>query len=281
MNCDDSFNIVLIDDKTFSKLIPNWKTDMSFISDPIKKYVRELGMAKLIWNYGGMKVPASFLCFQNLVELWERGTMNDKMFVCENVNSTNTSMTNPFHPDFDFFGANPKHETLFELIQYCEHMISVDYTDAHHFLDGLNKKIKWKAENNKIILIDASYMGVKDVDEEPILVDNLLSEDYIKIYKNAYGIWIPDFQILNRTKYEYYARLNSSQLLESDCILSKYILLSNTPEGFTGQIVKNKYNKPKNWVNFWKTDLLQTVPLYAPRPLGVAAQENVKLFYKE
>jgi hypothetical protein len=108
----------------------------------------------------------------------------------------------------------------------------------------------------------------------------LLSEEYIKIYENAYGIWIPENQILKRTKYEYYVRLNTKQILESDCILSKYILLSNSPEGFSGKIIENKKKRPKEWINFWKTSLLgKTTPLYAQRPLIVAPKDMVTHFY--
>ena len=72
MNCDESFKIVMIDDTTFNKLLPTWKIDMSSLPDPIKNYTRELGMAKLVYQYGGMKVPSSFLCFKDLSGLSQR-----------------------------------------------------------------------------------------------------------------------------------------------------------------------------------------------------------------
>ena len=62
-NCDESFNVVLIVVGTFEKIIPNWSINMDLISDPMKCYVRQLAMAKLIYAYGGLNVPISFLCF--------------------------------------------------------------------------------------------------------------------------------------------------------------------------------------------------------------------------
>ena len=55
-NCDQSFKIVLVDDNSFVKLIPQWNINMSILSDPIKTNVRQLAMTKLIYLYGGLNV---------------------------------------------------------------------------------------------------------------------------------------------------------------------------------------------------------------------------------
>ena len=83
-NCDKSFKIVLIDDGSFDKLIPNWNINMSLLADPMKDYVRQLAMAKLVYTYGGLNVPISFLCFTDLIGLYNKGINDDSMFVCEN-----------------------------------------------------------------------------------------------------------------------------------------------------------------------------------------------------
>ena len=58
-HCGDDFNICLIDDETFSILIPSWDINLNTLAEPIKSHVRELGMAQLIYIYGGMCVPNS------------------------------------------------------------------------------------------------------------------------------------------------------------------------------------------------------------------------------
>ena len=83
-NSTESFNIILIDDNTFKKLIPDCNININILSDPMKCYIRQLCIAKLIYRYGGMNVPISFLCFKNLISLYNKGTNNDTMFVCEN-----------------------------------------------------------------------------------------------------------------------------------------------------------------------------------------------------
>ena len=65
-NCDKSFNVVIIDDGSFEKLIPHWNIQMGFLAEPMKGYIRQLGMAKLIYTYGGVNVPISFLGLRDL-----------------------------------------------------------------------------------------------------------------------------------------------------------------------------------------------------------------------
>ena len=43
-NCSESFNIVIIDDNTFTKIIPNWTINVTSLADPIKCYVRQLAL---------------------------------------------------------------------------------------------------------------------------------------------------------------------------------------------------------------------------------------------
>ncbi len=48
-HCGDDFNICLIDDDSFSQLIPGWKTNVSELPEPSKHYYRELGMIQLLY----------------------------------------------------------------------------------------------------------------------------------------------------------------------------------------------------------------------------------------
>ena len=69
--CGSDFNICLIDDSTFSKLIPGWTTDFSTLADPIKSNIRNLALARLLYNYGGFLIPSSFICLRNMFSLYE------------------------------------------------------------------------------------------------------------------------------------------------------------------------------------------------------------------
>jgi hypothetical protein len=84
--CEDSFTICLIDDSSFQRLIPGWNINMTTIADPILANMRMLGLTKLLYIYGGLICPISFVCLKDLNGLFRKGTRGDKMFVCEMVN---------------------------------------------------------------------------------------------------------------------------------------------------------------------------------------------------
>jgi hypothetical protein len=90
------------------------------------------------------------------------------------------------------------------------------------------------------------------MEDTPIIIDDLLSNDYIDIYSNTYGIYIPANEVLKRRHYEWFARMSPTQVLESPIIISKYLLLANAPDAKMGVIEPMK-DKP-NWVGpYWKT----------------------------
>lgn len=78
--CGNDFHICLIDDASFANLIPTWnETQASVISwgplssqtNPVNSYLRELGMLQLLYFYGGIRVPNSFLCLKSLMPLYK------------------------------------------------------------------------------------------------------------------------------------------------------------------------------------------------------------------
>lgn len=258
--CQDSFHICLIDDNSFEKLLPEWEINMKIISDPILNNMRQLGLAKLLHKYGGILVPPSFLCMKNLIEMYEIGTRHNKMFVCETVNRNITSTTHQLYPNIHFMGATKRNYIMDELIHVMQHTISNDHTAQSVFLGNMNRWVKYKCDDGKIHLFDGKLIGTKSLDDEPILIDNLLSNSYIKLYSNTYGIYIPADEILSRKNYAWFARLSPQQVLESKIIISKYILVANIPveqgrieayEGDNEEIIKQN-------VKYWK------VPLQAP-----------------
>ena len=101
-------------------------------------------------------------------------------------------------------------------------------------------------------------IGEKTMDDKQVIVDDLMSNNYLDLYQETYGILIPSNDILKRHKFEWFARLSSKQVLESDTIIGNYILLSQTNENgileplepLTNTSVENKF------IGFWKTPLI-------------------------
>jgi hypothetical protein len=245
-HCSKDFYICIIDEYSFEKLIPEFSLELNKVPYPIKYNLKILCLLKLLYLYGGLIVPLSFVCFQNLYPLYKKLTKDGKLVVGQNVNNNVSSQEYLFSPDIHFIGSKSQNPILEEIIQYTQIIISTDFTEESIFLGKLNK---WCLNNKKVNLISPKELGTCTTDNKAVLIDNLLERNYISFSKNLYGIWIPSTMILNRTAYQWFARMSKEQVLEGNTILSKYILLSLGP-GSVPQI-KEPVEK-KDWISFWK-----------------------------
>jgi len=253
--CDDSFTICIIDDSSFQRLIPGWNIDMTRISDPVLSNMRTLGLMKLLYIYGGMICPLSFVCIKNLNGLYNKGIRGEKMFLCETTDRNVTSTDFNYYPNLSFCGAPKECETVLELCDFIQRISSEDYTAASVFLGDFDRWANSRIRSGKINLIDGIEIGTKTMEETPILIDHLMSNHYLELYPGTYGILIPANEILNRTNYQWFARMSAKQVMKSDTIIGNYILLANSPEQgilepyepLVNKEIKNKF------VGFWRT----------------------------
>lgn len=230
-HCGNDFNICLIDDDTFSKLIPTWDVDIATIAEPMKSHIRELGLLKLIYYYGGMLVPNSFLCLKNLKGLYDEGVADNMPFVCENVNCTVDLVRHKnkllFSPDIKIFGAEKHNDTVKLLIEYLKQRSqSPHFTSEIEFLGDTSEWCVNAIGSQKMTLIRGEKIGVKTTGRKPVLVDDLMAEDYLDISPNAYGIYIPENEIIKRIRYQWFAVMDGEQLLNTNIIIAKYLKAS-------------------------------------------------------
>jgi len=253
--CDESFTICIIDDSSFKRLIPDWNINMTIISDPILSNMRKLGMMKLLYRYGGMICPLSFVCLKNLDEMYVKGTKGEKMFVCEVVDRNVTSTDIDFYPNLSFCGAPKECETIRELCNFIQRVSSTDYTADVKFLGEYDKWCKQRIESGKINLIDGVDIGTKTTDDKQIIIDDIMSNHYLDVYHGTYGILIPSDEILSRRKFEWFARLSPKQVMESNTIIGNYLLLSISSEQGILEPLEPQTNRvvETNFVGFWKT----------------------------
>lgn len=222
----DDFNVCLIDDDSFIKLMPSWSIDLNKLSNPIKCYMRSLALMNLLYNYGGFLVPNSYLALKNLSGLYDTGLNNKDCFVLETLNKNISSTFENKFPNHLFIGCEKGSKNIKELIYYIEYLNSRDYTDEQKFLGQVDKKCYEMIQENKITLLDGKLIGCLDENNKPIIIDDLLETSYIDFCESMQGILIPDKDILKRTKYQWFARMSIEQVLEANIILSKYFLLS-------------------------------------------------------
>jgi hypothetical protein len=231
-HCGDSFNIVIIDDNTFSKIIPDWTYEMNKIPNPIKQNFVKLALTRILYNYGGMLVPPSLVCTKDLSDLYYEGIKGPGMFVGEflNDNITNQYGLSNFYSNTRLMGCKINNGSMLKLMQEIEIIISKDYTDVNDFegkVNGICNKLVLTNESN---LIDGSLIGVKTKNNKPVLVDDLMGNTYVEFNPNLYGVYLQDNKILKRNKYEWFAKLNVDQVLESNTNIGKLLLVNAFPE---------------------------------------------------
>jgi hypothetical protein len=228
-HCGDDFHICLIDDNTFSKLIPSWDIDLTMLAEPFKTRAREIGLMELVYYYGGMVLPNSFLCMKPLRDFYLDATAGDKPFVCEFVNrSTNVVRQGSegrlaFLPCLRMIGANKHDPTIKELVKYLKQRIQVPHFSSDRELLGeVGFWLLDQVESSNMNMVGGEVIGVKTKNKKPILLENLMEEDYLNLSHNCVGIAIPDEEVLARTKYQWFAVMDTQSLLDGQFILSKY-----------------------------------------------------------
>jgi hypothetical protein len=232
-HCSSDFHICLIDDDTFSKLIPTWDIDLMNIAEPLKSQYRQLGLAQLLYYYGGMVVPNSFLCCRNLKEMYEEGISGKKPFVCESINRTLNVQNQVngskmlFIPDTYFMGSPKNNDVILEYIDYLKSRSQSGHiTRVYEFLGDTQVGCIGSINMGKMNLIGGEYIGIKTNKRKPVLLEDLMEDNYLDLSPAMYGIYIPESEILLRPKYQWFAVLDSKQLLESNIFIAKHIKAS-------------------------------------------------------
>jgi hypothetical protein len=232
-HCGNDFHICLIDDETFSKLIPSWNIDLTKIAEPFRSQYRQLGLCELIYYYGGMVVPNSFLCMKNLKPLYENGILYGNPFVCENVNRTMNHVANSkggkllFVPDISFMGAKKNDPTVLEMVKYLKTRSQNPHsTNEYEFLGDTSYLALSFINSQKMNLVGGEMIGVKTQQRKPLLIEDIMEEDFLDLSPNCYGIYIPEDEILKRPKYQWFAVMEISQLLNTNMAITKYMQAS-------------------------------------------------------
>ena len=225
--CGNDFNVCLIDDNSFSKLMPGWNININNLADPTKTHIRSLALSKILYYYGGMLVPNSYVALESLQNIYEQGMKQTSCFVVETNNRGSSATYAETFPNHNFMGCKKHCPIIKNFMLFLERLDSSDYTNEMDFLGQANKWCYQQVASKAMTSIDGTLVGTKTKNQKPILIDHLLQKSYIDFCDNLQGIYIPSHEILRRTKYQWFARLNPEQIYTSDLILSKFLLVSN------------------------------------------------------
>jgi len=126
-----------------------------------------------------------------------------------------------------FMGANKNDPVILELVEYVKGLNkSLFISSESDFLGDISEKCLELVNQQKVNLIGGQFIGVKTKDRKTILLENLMEEEYLNLSSEAVGIYIPDDEILNRPKYQWFAVLSKDEILNSRMIISKYLMAS-------------------------------------------------------
>jgi hypothetical protein len=229
-HCGNDFNICLIDDESFSKLLPSWDIHLSKMAEPMKTQFRELGMMELLYYYGGMIVPNSFLCMKNMKDFFISGLEGDKPFVCENVcknlNQFKQKRKMLFCPDTFFMGSHKNDSTILLLIEFLKKRNNSHFTREREFTGDTSCACMELIEKQEMNLISGQKIGVKNSKRKPILIEDLMEENYLDLTNDVVGIYIPAEEILNRPKFQWFAVMSAEEIFKTRLIVAKYLKAS-------------------------------------------------------
>ena len=234
-HCGDDFNVCLIDDDSFSQLIPGWKINVPELPEPSRNYYRELGMAELLYIYGGLVVPNTFICMRNLIDLYSNGIVQDRPFVCETPNqyASINDRKKTFTSNHKFMGAPKRSPVIHDFVDYIKKRNgNAHYTAEPEFFGFVSKWLNNEVAQNHINSMDGIFVGTKRKVNKPVLIEHLLGEEPIVFCKEkTFGIFIPGDELLKRCAYKWFSVLPLNELLNSNMIVTKYLIASlETPE---------------------------------------------------
>jgi len=184
--------------------------------------------------------------------MYSSGLNKNDMFVCETIDRNITATTHDFYPNVYFMGARKNSPIMNEFIDFAQRIISTDYTTQSAFLGDFDRWCNSRVNKNRITMIPAKMTGTSTMDDTQVLIDDLMSSSYIPFYKGMYGIYIPSDEILKRTNYQWFARLSPKQVLESNTIIGKYMLIANKPKSNVVETMKSNNKKPTSWIGYWQ-----------------------------
>jgi hypothetical protein len=110
------------------------------------------------------------------------------------------------------------------MIKYMKTRIQIPHFSADRdFLGDVEYWCLERIDRGSMNLVGGEVVGVKTDTKKAILLDNLMEESYLPLSNQCVGVYIPEDEILARTKYQWFAVMSTRNILESNCILAHYM----------------------------------------------------------
>ena len=229
-HCGESFNVCLIDDDAFIKIIPEWRTKVEHLPRPLRTHMRDLALATILHIYGGFLIPSAFICFHDLRSLYDAHIGKANVVMGELRTVSSLAAEKQYSPSTKMMGCRKFDPVMKEYMDYLMNLNSHDQTQD---MDFTGETTRWwlskqAATPTAVSLIPAEELGAKTTTNKPVLIEELLADQDVPLSPTAAGIYIPEQDILKRSKFQWFARLSPKQVLESHTLIGKYLLVKAT-----------------------------------------------------
>lgn len=222
--CGGSFNICLINDSTFNKILPGWTIDLDDVAEPTRARLRLLAMSRVLYYYGGLAVPPSLLCFDNLYDTHYRAlSAGQDALIGEFIDRAFTSDKTLYSPNARLLGCKKNSQTMSEFCDMLMLLISRDYTDQPKFLGSVSDWWTAKINQGQAGLISAGQLGVQ-TPAGPMSIEMLLGSTYYSLERDAVALYIPEDELSKRLSYQWFERQSPEQVLSGDYLIGTYML---------------------------------------------------------
>ena len=225
--CGESFNIALIDDASFHKLIPDWNIDLSKVSARPKDNLRSLALCKVLHNYGGLLVPSSFVCLRNLKDMFYRTTGNGKCVAAVLPVKSFSGSGQEMSPSLKFLGCEKHCQGMGRICRHLELLCSKSSWSALDFVRDAAEMLSNAARTGHLNLIEPEFTGVRDKHGRQIYLSRLMSDSTIYLHERSLGLYVPRNELVARLEYGWFCRMDAGQVMESKTNIGKYLLVAS------------------------------------------------------
>lgn len=225
-HCSDDFHICLIDKSAFPHFIPGY--DDARVPDIHKK---DYGLAQLLYYYGGLVIPASFICHQSLLPLVQSIKKEAMPFFGE---IWGTHRGAPVHESRStasplFMGAPKHHPVIKEL------MASFLPTSQRTTAPIVHPNI-WCQDavlQQRARIIPGQWIGTRDEKGERIQTADLFFQRPIRLVPECLGVLYIESEISRIPKYDEWIRMTEEAVVRDPSAMGDLFRRSMIPTSST------------------------------------------------
>lgn len=210
--CGESFHIVLIDNESYSKLIPGWNVDLNMIPSPLKEQYVFLAQMKLLSIYGGMLIPPSFVCTSDLYEIFY-----DKCIFRKTISYANLP---DGMPSISFVCSHKDNPNMDSIVSDLEQLVSANTTNEIWFSKSINNLFQSNQHTEKL---SGSYIGTQTSSGKNVVIDELFQTQLLDFGLNNFGLYLPLQLLMKRTHYNYIIYLSVEELKNMNNFMGSYL----------------------------------------------------------